>query len=1026
MKKIFTKNAERRWPVYARCLFIAALFLSSAFTTLKAQDIQVSGTVTSADAELLPGVSVTETGTNNGTVTGINGQFQITVHSKASITFHLIGYTNQQIKVDNGHKINVVLQKSTKALDEVVVVGYGSKNKSTFAGSAVTLNADDLNKSSMSVANLLTGRAAGVQVTQNNGTPGAPLSIRIRGTNSINADSEPLYVIDGFPTNDGVGFTISPEDIASISILKDAASTAIYGARGANGVILVTTKSGKNKKGFITLNSSLGYQKVINRFDLAGPYANATRLNTLFVEEGSTAPYSQTRLDSLKAGLIGTDWQSKLFRLAKTEDNTLSFTGGSPYTSVYASLDYLNQEGVVIDSRYQRVGARVNVDQKVGDKFTMTARVFGYYGNQNDLPLAPSTINGFLKQVLKANPASDFGAGDNIQLDAQNPLHFIAATDRDNSNYRTNGYFSFKYEPIKNLVIQSDEGTDLNSSKILYFAPSTVPAGVSGHGLGTITHIGESELIFNPTATYSYKWKENNFKLLAGYNQQTYIYNEDGIIATNFSSDELGYNNLGTAQQFSAYSGKSQIKRKSWFGRFDYDYESKYIFTGTYRIDGSSVFGANDKLGYFPSGAFAWRFDHEDFIENLNIFSTGKARVSYGITGNDRINSGLTSVSFAADNTTKYTLDGVDQVSGIAINSLANPNLKWEQTGSLDLGLDVGFFKDRIIIETDYYNKKTTNLLLSRSIAPSTGFQSEFGNDGSVENKGFELSLQTVNLDGKFKWSSVLTFSYNKNKVLSLGSNNSDIYAGNLKPDGAADFESPFILRVGQPIDAIYGYEYAGIVQQNDPVLTTTQKNSTPGEPKFVDVNKDGIIDANDRVILGTGIPNAFYGFTNTFKYGHFQLDILTQAQTGGKLLNLQKEDLEYPLSQGNTLNTVPAQVWSPTNTSGTLPTTGFYGNPYGGWVNSKYVESSDYIRIKNVNLAYNFPSSLLKHIGIAALSIYVNAQNLLTFTKYTGLDPEVGNLVDNTQLNQNGGRGIDFNAYPVNKIYLLGAKVTF
>ena len=1025
MKKNFTKNLKSYNISSCRWLLIAVLFSITAFTTVKAQDIQVSGTVTSASEELLPGVSVAELGTNNGTVTDVNGQFKLTVHSAATLEFRAVGYLTQQIKVDNKTKIAVVLKKDNKLLDEVVVVGYGSKNKSKFAGSAVTLNAEDLNKSSMSVANLLSGRAAGVQVTQNNGTPGAPLTIRIRGTNSINADSEPLYVIDGFPTNDGVGFTINPDDIESISILKDAASTAIYGARGANGVIMVTTKSGKNKKGFITLNSSLGYQKVINRFDMAGPYANASRLNTLFVAEGSTAPYSQSRLDSLKAGLIGTDWQSKLFRLAKTEDNTLSFTGGTPYTSTYASLDYLNQEGVVIDSHYQRIGGRVNVEQKVGNKFTLAAHVFGYYGIQNDLPLAPSTINGFLKQVLKANPASDFGS-DNIQLDAQNPLHFLAATDRQNSALRTNGYFSFKYEPIKNLVIQSDQGADLNSSKILYFAPSTVPAGVSGHGLATVTNIDETELIFNPTASYSYKLNENNFKLLAGYNQQTYIYNEEGVTATNFASDELGYNNLGVAQQFSAYSGKSRIFRRSWFSRLDYDYKSRYIFTGTYRIDGSSVFGANNKLGYFPSGAFAWRFDQESFMQKFNFLSSGKARVSYGITGNDRVNSGITGVNFASDNTTKYTLNGVDQLSGIALNTLANPNLKWEQTAALDIGLDVGFFKDRVIIEADYYNKKTTNLLLAANIAPSTGFQTLFGNDGSVKNEGFELSLQTVNIDSKFKWSSTFTFSLNKNKVLSLGANNSDIFIGSLKPDGAADFESPFIVRVGQPIGAIYGYEYTGIVQENDPVLKTTQKNSTPGEPKFKDVNNDGIINADDRVILGSSIPDAFYGFTNTFSYGHFQLDILTQAQTGGHLLNLQKEDLEYPLSQGNTLNTVPSQVWSPTNTSGTLPTTGFYGNPYGGWVNSKYVESSDYIRIKNVNLAYNFPLSMVKHVGLAGLSIFVNAQNLLTFTKYTGLDPEVGNVADGSQESQNGGRGIDFNAYPVNRIYLIGTKITF
>lgn len=1003
-------------------VFLLLLFCNSPASF--AQQLKITGTVSATNGDLLPGVTVTEKGTSHGTVTGPNGQFQLQVAADATLAFNYVGFDTREVKISNARSISVVLQRSTRALNEVMVVGYGSKNKSTFAGSAVTLNAEDLNKNSLSVANLLQGRASGVQVTQNNGTPGAPLTIRIRGTNSINADSDPLYVIDGFPTNDGVGFTISPEDIASISILKDAASTAIYGARGANGVVLVTTKSGRNKKNNLSLHSYFGQQQVVNRFDLAGPYDNATRLNALFVAQGSTAPYSQSRLDSLKAGYIGTDWQSVLFRTANVQDHTISFTGGNPNTSVYSSLDYLDQEGVVINSRYRRVGARVNVDEKVGDKFTMSARVFGNYGIQNDLPLAPSTINGFLKQAIKANPASDFGAGENIQLDAQNPLHFIAATKRGNYTYRTNAYFSLRYEPIKGLVLQSDQGTDLNSTKVKYFAPASVPAGVSGNGLATVTNINESELIFNPTATYSFNLRDHHFKFLAGYNTQTYYYDEEGVTATNFSSDELGFDNLGTAQQFSAYSGKTRIRRKSWFGRVDYDFKNKYILTGIYRIDGSSVFGTNNKLGYFPSGSFAWRFSEEDFVKNLQLLSSGKLRVSYGVTGNDRVRSGLSAANFAADNTTKYTLNGVDQLSGIAITNLSNPNLKWEQTGALDVGLDVGLFKDRVILEADYYDKKTTSLLLDRSIAPSTGFQTLFGNDGSVSNKGVELSLQTVNIDGKFRWSSTITYTHNRNKVLSLGENNSDIYVGSLKPDGAADFETPFIIRKGQAIGSIYGYVYKGIVQEND--SHSTQPNSTPGEPLYADVNGDGTVDANDRIVLGVGIPTSFYGFTNTFSYHNFSLDVVMQGQSGGKLLNVQKEDLMNPIGQGNTLRSVATDTWSASKPGGSIPPNGFYGNPYGGWVNTRFTESSDYVRVKNVTLAYNLPASVLQHVGIAALSVYANVQNLWTWTKYTGLDPEVGNLVDSQQQNQNAGRGIDFNAYPVNKMYILGAKVTF
>jgi TonB-linked SusC/RagA family outer membrane protein len=1028
----FTQQFNLLYKVFMCILLMAAGITSGAFASGLAsgktvQKVLVSGVVKAQNGDLMPGVFVQEKGTNNGVITDINGKYQISVDDKATLTYKMLGFVTAEVKVAGKTTINVELVTDQKSLNEVMVVGYGSKNKSTFAGSAVTLNAEDLNKASLSVANLLQGRAAGVQVQQNNGTPGASLSIRIRGTNSINADSEPLYVIDGFPTNDGIGFTINPEDIASISILKDAASTAIYGARGANGVVLISTKNGKNKKGSLSIVSTLGYQRVVDRFDLAGPYDFAVRLNALFVSQGTTAPYKQTRLDSLKNGLIGTDWQSQLFRTARVQNYTISFSGGNANTSIYSSFDYLDQQGVVIDSRYRRVGGRVNIDHAVSDKFKMTARVFGNYGIQNDLPLAPSSINGFVKQVIKANPASTFDSGVSAQLDAQNPLHFIAATDRQNSVFRTNGYFSLKYEPIKNLVFQSDLGADINQSKVLYFAPSTVPAGVASKGLGTITDITESELIFNPTVNYSYRKSGNNVKLLLGYNQQQYIYNESGTIATNFSSDDLGIDNLGIAQTFSAYSGKSQIKRRSWFGRLDYDYQNKYIFTGTYRIDGSSVFGDNHKLGYFPSAALAWRFNEETFIKDLNIFSSGKARASYGITGNDRVSSGISLATFAGDNSTKYTFDGVSTVSGIAVTKLSNPDLKWEQTNATDIGLDFGFFGDRIILEADYYNKQTHDLLLNRSIAPSTGFTALFGNAGKVENKGWEFSLQTVNVSSKsFKWNSTLTFAYNKNKALSLGSNNSDIYVGSIKPDGAADFETPFIIRVGQPIGAIYGYVYQGIVQQNDPVLKTTQPNSAPGDPKYADLNGDGIISALDRKVLGTGVPKMFFGFTNNITYKNFQLDIVTQGQAGGKLLNVQKEDMLNPISQGNTLQQVITDTWSPTKTSGTIPAAGFYGTPHGGWVNSRFVESSDYIRIKNITLGYNLPQTLLKSIGITQLNIYLNAQNLFTFTKYTGLDPEVGNLIDNSQQNQNAGRGIDFNAYPVNKMYLVGLRVTF
>lgn len=987
---------------------------------------EITGTVTDEDGAPLEGVMISEKGTSHRTHTSEKGTFKLSVNENATLVFELIGYKIQEVKLSSRSALSISLIKSVTTLGDVVVVGYGSKNKSSFAGSAVTLDAKDMNKASLSMANMLQGRAAGVQVNQNNGTPGASLSIRIRGTNSINADSEPLYVIDGFPVSNEVGFTIKPEDIASITILKDAASTAIYGARGANGVILITTRSGSSKNNFVSLHSYLGVQQVVQRFNLIGPYDHAVRINELSGLTGNLAPYGPGRLDSLQKGLLGTDWQNEVFRTALVQNHTLSFSGGNEKTSVFSSVDYLKQEGVVIHSRYSRIGARLNIDHSINDKLKVSARMFGNYGIQNDLPLTPNSINGFLKQVIKANPASTFSAGDAAR-DAQNPLHFVEVVDRQNNAYRTNGYFSLKYEPIKNLRLQADVGADITKSKALYFSPSTVPTTSATKGLGTITDVDEQELIFNPTATYSITRGEHKLQLLAGYNLQNYNYFENGVTATNFSSDALGYDNLSAAQDFRAYSSKARVLRRSWFGRLDYDFKNRYFFTGIYRIDGSSVFGENHKLGYFPSGAFAWKFTEEKFMNNVGFLSNGKLRVSYGITGNDRITSGISQATYAADGSTSYTFDGTSTVSGIAVTRLSNQDLRWEQTGALDIGLDLGFFHNRIILEADYYNKQTTNLLLDRSISPSTGFLTRFGNAGKVENKGVEFSLQTVNIDHRnFKWNSTITFAYNTNKVKSLGTNNADIYLGSIKPDGSANFENPFIIRVGAPLGSIYGYVYDGIIQVDDPVLTTTHPNAIAGDPKFVDLDGNGILNANDRMILGTGLPKGIYGFTNNISWKSFALDIVFQGQYGGKLINVQKVDMLNPISSSNQLKDILTDTWSEGKTSGTIPARGFYGTTHGGWTNSRFVESSDFFRLKNITLTYTLPAPSLKSIGVKKLDLYVNAQNVLTFTNYTGLDPEVANLSNGGQLSRNAGRGIDFNAYPVNKMYLFGARVTF
>lgn len=1028
-----TESAGRRKAVVRLLLLSILTYRILLYHPVMAQtrtndraEIIVTGVLVSDKGEALSNADVLEKGTANRTRTDESGAFTLKVHTGAILLCTSVNYFPREVRVTGVEKITVSMQTNVRQLNEVMVVGYGTRKKSEFTGAGVVLRADQLNKSSLSVANLLQGKASGVEVYQNDATPGAGLTIRIRGTNSINAGSDPLYVVDGFPLSDNIGFSMNPDDIESVTVLKDAASTSIYGARGANGVVMITTKSGYNKPTRVTAAASLGVQKVVGRYDLIGPYDNAVRLNALQTSLGNTPPYTQGKLDSLKAGYFGTDWQKAAWRPANVRNFSLSTTGGSKRSTIYSSVDYLDQDGIVVNSKYRRIGGRLNMDQEINDKFKVSERIFSSYGIQNSLPNAPNTVNGFVKQVLKANPSSSFDQP--AVLDAQNPLHFIEAIEQKNTYFRVNGYFSLQYQLVKGLYLKADIGADINNSNSYYFAPSSVPAGQSDSGLASLVNIQQQDLLVNPTLNYTYKTHGHTFGVLLGYNQQSSYYWEQGTTATDFSSDALGLNSLASAQHFTAYSGKSLIRRQSWFGRLDYDYQGKYIFSGTYRIDGSSVFGANNKLGYFPSGAVAWNFRKEEFMDALPVLSNGKLRVTYGITGNDRISAGNSLATWSGNNSTIYTFSGTAANSGIAVTALANPDLKWEQTASLDLGLDLGFFQDRLTIEMDYYRKKTTDLLLSRNISPSTGFTTKIGNDGAVQNNGLEVSVNSTNIStDDFKWTTGASFAVNQSKVLSLGPNNADIYIGSFKPDGTANFEDPFILRKGWAIGSIYGYRYDGIVQVGDKVLTTTQPNSQPGDPKFVHTNtKSSVISADDRMVLGRGIPNIVAGFNTSISYKGFSLDIVLQGQFGGKLVNIQKEDLENPLSMGNELKTLLTQTWATSNTSGAIPRRGWYGNPYGGFVNSRFVESSDFVKVRNVTLNYHVPGKLLKHTGISSLDAYVNGQNLLTFTHYSGLNPEVGNVVSASYLNQNAARGLDFNAYPMSRMFTAGVKLSF
>ncbi|MFA9391008.1 MAG: SusC/RagA family TonB-linked outer membrane protein [Prolixibacteraceae bacterium] len=1016
-------------------IFSLTVFIIACSINIIAQ-VNIKGTVTDEDSkESLVGATVFEKGTLNGTITDIDGNFSFkTLNNEGVIVVSFVGYLTQNVQYSGESDLIISMKPDVAGLDEVIVVGYGARRKSDVTGSVSSIKSDELNAYPvLDAAQAMQGRAAGVVVQSNNGgEPGAPISITIRGNTSINASSAPLIVVDGF-----VGANMpQSNDIASMEILKDASATAIYGSQGSNGVVLVTTKKGKNGQIKVDLNANYSVQNTANKLDLLNATDFATYQNQIRTNQGNEIAYNQ--------GTANTDWQDEIYRMGSTQNYQLSFSGGTDKVNFYASGTYFNQDGILVNSGYERATFLSNIDAQVTDKLKLGLNLTGGKSTKNGVATQSDgsvTVGGddvvslamrFAPDKGITNEDGTFTTNDAIGDEVDNP--YAVATERKDDteieNFRANVYLN--YDILEGLTFKTTFGLSTENEFRGIYQPRTltVTAGRGLDGRAIITEDKNASLLSESYLTYVKEIGKGELTLLAGYSYQKTtdkgFYNE----GTGTISDAFSYYGLYTATSLiQPTAGDVYLRVKeiqSQFGRLNYDYDDKYLLTATVRRDGASNFAENEKYAIFPSGALGWKVSNESFLQDVEAITNLKLRASYGVTGNPSIAPYQSLASLA----TLYASRSGSTVQAITPNQPANPDLKWESSYQTNVGVDLGLYEGRVNLSLDYYNIDTKDLILA-----DNGIPWYFGlynpailtNVGEINNKGFEVSLNTTNIDAKnFSWTSDLVFSTNKNTVVSLV-NDAD-YFGRAAPNYFSTGDD-YILREGEEVGLFWGYEYLGVYEGGAiEAGTAVIPGAVAGDPMFTDVpDEDGAFDGeltnDDRTIIGNPNPDFTWGFTNNFSYKNFDLSIFLQGSQGGEIFNMTNVQLNN--GDANTTYDYFENAWTTSNTNTDQPRV---GNNSWREISSRFVEDGSYVRLKNVALAYTLPSDIAQKINVERIRFTVSAQNLLTLTKYSGLDPEVnyyGASGDNTT-SSNTVRGFDFGNYPTLRSVSFSLGLTF
>lgn len=1041
---------------------------------------KVSGVVQDAMGPVI-GASIKVKGTNTGVATDFDGKFTLSVNPGSTLIVSYIGYITKEVKVGNQTSLVINLQEDKQLLDEVVVVGYGTMKKSDISGSSVNLGEKAMKGSIISsLDQSLQGRAAGVTAVSTSGAPGTASSIRVRGTATINSNAEPLYVIDGVivqssnTSGSSLGFgdaldngptstvsplsTINPADIVSMEILKDASATAIYGAQGANGVVLITTKRGKAGEAKFSYDGMVAWSRQTKRLDMMnlrefGDYYND------FVASGFGGIKEDPYYSDVSLLGKGTNWQDAIFQTAFQQQHQVSAQGGTEKIQYYVSAGYMNQEGTIIGSEFNRLSVRTNLDAQL--KSWLKLGLSATFSDSNDnlkLTDGAEGIVGFALSSLPEAPIYDIDgnyasfARENYSI--HNPIAKAMEQNNMLNRKKLNGNIYAEITPIKNLVWHAEIGYDIGYSKAEIYNNAIDLPNWKESNESSIQKNNNTYWQLKNYITYNNTFAEKH-SLTAMVGQECWESKWDytRVANTNLPSDAVHNPQLGTGTA-TINSGFGSSSMASFFTRWTYSYDNRYNATYTYRYDGSSNFGPNNRWAGFHSAAASWRFTNEKFMKDIKWLSNGKLRVGWGQTGNSNINSYVWGVNMQQ----VYTSLG----NGYRPQNIPNLDVRWEKQSQIDVGLDIGLFNDRINLTLDWYQKESKDMLMELQLPSYMGTQGNdnsklkapMGNYGHIRNTGFEITLNTHPLIGKFQWDSEMQISFNKNKLIALNGTASSAIVG------YAQWGQTQVTKtdIGESLYSFYGYVCDGIYQDLKDLETSPKPSAYPtngvfnganttyvGDIKYKDLNGDGVIDENDRTNIGSPLPKFTYGWTNTFRYKNFDLSIFINGSYGNKVMNLTKRNLTTMSSAWSNqhvdvinrarLEPIDASIvytdgskWynhvenvRVANPDASLPRA-IIGDPNDNdRISDRYVEDGSYLRLKNLALGYTFPKKIVKTLGVENLRVYCNIQNLFTITGYDGYDPEIG--VSTMSVNV---MGVDYGRYPSPTTYSFGLNMSF
>jgi len=990
------------------------------------QKVDVAGKVTDSSGTPLPGVTVVVKGTTQGIITDADGKYTLSgIPSDGTLLFSFVGMKSQEIPLDGKTTINVAMKEETVGIEEVVAIGYGVSKKSDLTGSVSSVAVEDVSRQPvLSVGESLRGKATGIQITQQNAAPGAGIKMRIRGANSVNGSNDPLYVIDGFVGGDINSLNIN--DIESVSILKDASATALYGSRGSNGVVLVTTKQAKKGESKIEYNGFVSFDQATKTLDVL----NATQFMTVANESQSAVGNSPFFTDAeIAAAGKGVNWQDEILRTGVTQNHQLSLTGSKNDTKYYLSGTYQDQQGIVLNSFYKRYGFKSNLNSKLKNNFDVSMNINGTYSQTRNnaaydgrnSPMGAALVFPACVPIKDENGEYNISPASYGPV-ASNPVYnTYDGTDGGSNTYTMNilGDLKLDWTIFKDLKLSVSGGANLisykNTNQSIPTKDQDITTAISKVSDGmAITYQNTNQL------SYSKEFGDHKIDATAVYEQQKYVYRGAFIEATGFPTIALGVNAVQLASTQQASSSYTQWSLQSYLGRINYLYQGKYMATVSMRVDGSSKFADGNKYGYFPSGALAWRLSEEDFIKSTGIFRNLKLRASYGVVGSQAISpySTLQQLTFGTGQGNNYQFDNSTSTVSIAPSTPANEDLKWESTAQWNLGLDAGIFDGRLSGTIDYYYKKTTDLLMNVSVPDYVYGGTQLQNVGSLENKGIEISLHGILLNNR-DWyiSTDANISFNQNKILHLGQDDEDVFVSSTQ--SYTSYTSYCVLQKGKPLGQMYGLTYLGTWKSSE-ATEAAKYGNVPGDSKYLDVDNNYTIDGEDMSVIGHGLPDYTWSWNVSVSYRNFDLNVLFNGVQGNDVWNFTR----YLYESQNSDVTIPTSTailnrWSTSNENSNIP--GFSSSNVNQKQSSRWIEDGSYVRLSNVTLGYTF-NNLLKNTFVRNAKVYFSGQNLFTITDYSGYNPEASGL----DASQDCAIGYDSAGYPALRSYIIGFQFSF